>query len=337
MRRFRTVPAALLFLLGSAASGDTIVTFDLGPEGWSGPQGVGGGTVIEATGGNPGANMHTVFSDFGITFRNTGNAEFVGDYTQSVAVTLSIDARFESIDFFGSPVPRPWLVELRDYDGPPPGYPYVSVWYKFADVSAATHGTWTTFAVTIADTSSEALPPGWGGTGAEHPQTFEPMLPPDRTFTDVIDGIDEIVYTTFEPGFFFGETFFDARIDNVSIATAGTPVPGSVTRLQLSKSDTIAGDLVLSWDPSCGSGSVDYGIYEGLAGNWTSHVRTVCSDTGGDLTESITPGTGDRYYLVVPHDDTAEGSYGLASGGVERPPSLFPRCRGPQDTTDCRD
>jgi hypothetical protein len=324
-----------LLVAAGPASGDTIVTFDDGPEGWSGPQGPGGSTVIDPSGGNPGANLHTVFSDFGITFRNTTNTEFVGDYTQFVTFTLEIDTKVESIDFFGTPVPRPWLVELRDYDDPPAGYPFVSVWYKFADVSEATHATWTTFSVTVADTSAEELPAGWGGTGAEHPQTFEPILPADRTFSSVLEGVDEIVYTTFEPGFFFGETAFDLRIDNVSIASAGTPVPGAVPQLLLTKADAVSGDLILSWQASCGASAQDYGIYEGRIGTWYGHIRIGCSDAGGDRTERIAPGDDDRYYLVVPLDTDEEGSYGLSSEGDERPPGLFTRCRGIRNTDPC--
>ena len=38
-----------------------------------------------------------------------------------------------------------------------------------------------------------------------------------------------------------------------------------------------------------------------------------------DLTEEITPGAGNRYYLVVPHNICGEGSYGQKTGGIERP------------------
>ena len=203
-------------LLAPAAQAQVTVTFDNGEEGWSGPSGAGGSTVIEATGGNPGAHLHTIFNDFGVTFVNSNHPDFVFDYTQEPTITLSIDLKVESIDFTGTPVPRPWLVELRDRDNPPSGFPWVSVWFKFADISQATHGDWTTFTVTVADTSVLDLPMGWGGFGAEDAQG-SPMLPADRTFADVLAGIDEIAFTTLEPGFFFGFTDFDLRLDNISI------------------------------------------------------------------------------------------------------------------------
>ena len=199
---------------GAVAIADTTVTFDNGAEGW------GGVGTVEAAGGNPGANFHIVNPDtFGITVSTTTHAEFVFDYTTVASATLSIDARVEHINFFGTPVGRPWLVELRDYDNPPAGYPYVSVWFKFADISAAQHGSWTSFSVTIDDTSAADLPPGWGGTGAETPLA-EPILPPGRTFASVLAGVDEAAFTTFEPGFVFGFTAFDVRVDNIGIATA---------------------------------------------------------------------------------------------------------------------
>ena len=331
MKQHWSLAAFSAMLIAGGASADTVVTFDSGTEGWTGS----GNTFIDTTGGNPGNNLRTIFQGFGITFRNLTNAEFIGDYTLSASKTLEIDTKVEQIDFFGTPVSRPWLVQLRDYDNPPPGYPYVSVWYKFADISEAAHGSWTTFSVSIVDTLATELPPGWGGTGAEDPTTFEPILPADRTFTDVIDGIDEIVYTTFEPGFFFGETAHDIRIDNVSIFSTGNPVPGAVPTLLLDKSVMVVDDLVLSWQPSCGASAQNYAIYEGLIGSWYSHGRIDCSDAGGDRTEEITPDTGDRYYLVVPLDATDEGSYGTATLTGERPTGIS-TCRPSQDTGSCR-
>ena len=201
--------------IAPAAAQTTTTTFADGAEGWTGPAGPGGSTVIDATGGNPAENLHTVFNDFGITFRNDTNPGFVFDYTTSPTVTISVDVKVEDISF-GGPVSRPWLVDLRDLDDPPGGFPWVSVWFKFADISAATHGDWTTFTITIDDTSASDLPAGWQGYGAEGPGG-EPMLPADRTFTDVLAGVDQIAFTTLEPGFFFGFTDHDVRLDNLSV------------------------------------------------------------------------------------------------------------------------
>jgi hypothetical protein len=209
--------------LTAVAAADATVTFDEGAEGWTGPT---GGTVIDPTGGNPGANMHTVYNNFGINFTNATNPEFVADYTQFDTVTFSVDVKVNDISFFGTPATRPWVLELRDYDDVPDPYPWVSVWYEFAWIGAGPD--WVTWSVTIADTGVDELPPGWGGYGAET-DLGEPILPPDRTFADVLAGIDEVVLTTYEPGWFFGFTDFDIRLDNISIATTGSPAcPGDV-------------------------------------------------------------------------------------------------------------
>ena len=79
-----------------------------------------------------------------------------------------------------------------------------------------------TLGVTIDDPTATALPAGWGGYGAEDPVTFEPVLPAGRTFASVLASVDEIRFTTYEPGYFFGFTNFDLRFDNIVVAS---PVP----------------------------------------------------------------------------------------------------------------
>ena len=106
-----------------------------------------------------------------------------------------------------------------------------------------------------------------------------------------------------------------SEVDGIaSVARAGT-VP---TTLLVGKSAT-PGDLVLTWSPSCSDGALDYGIYEGTIGAWYSHASIDCTDDGANLTEEITPGAGDQYYLVVAHNPFEEGSYGLATLTGERP------------------
>jgi len=92
--------------------------------------------------------------------------------------------------------------------------------------------------------------------------------------------------------------------------------PGRVATLNVNKSGA---NLVVSWSAGCSDGGTDYGIYLGVIGSWYSHVAIACTDTGADRTETFAPGTGNRYYLVVPRNAAAEGSYGPRSGGIERP------------------
>lgn len=223
--------AACCALCPSLAADTTVVTFDSGnTQGWSGPNGndgFGGGTTVSSIGGNPSWNMRTVFNDFGIPYVNFTNPAFLGDYSSSSSVTLKIDLRVENLKFNGTNVSRPWLVELRNTSLGSGGYPWSSVWFKFAQISTATHGQWTTFSVTF-DPRSTTLPPGWRGTGAEDPVTFEPILPPGVTFADVLSGVDIIAFTTLEPGWFFGFTDHTFRIDNISISRSAPSVPADL-------------------------------------------------------------------------------------------------------------
>ena len=92
--------------------------------------------------------------------------------------------------------------------------------------------------------------------------------------------------------------------------------PGRVDTLTVNKS---GGNLAISWTAGCSEGGTDYGIYEGVIGSWYSHVGIVCTDAGADRTETFAPAAGNRYYVVVPRNAAAEGSYGARSSGIERP------------------
>ncbi|MAJ47889.1 MAG: hypothetical protein CBC35_11580 [Planctomycetes bacterium TMED75] len=232
------------------------VTFEEGTEGWIGTSGSTGSTELEESGGNPGHHLHTVFNDFGITFLNTSNPTYIQDLSAHDQVTIEVNLKVEAIDFFGTPATRPWLVEIRDYDGVPPGQAWVSVWYLFEWVGA---GDWRTFEVTISDPSSSELPPGWGGSGAEDPVTYEPMLPANRTFADVLAGADAIAFTTFLPGWAFGFTDFDVRFDNVRFSACSTPeCPGD-----LNADGRVDGEdltrLLAAWGACAGDCSEDLG------------------------------------------------------------------------------
>lgn len=111
----------------------------------------------------------------------------------------------------------------------------------------------------------------------------------------------------------------------------GDAVPG--LPLTLHKNGANPSDLDLDWSPSCGATAADYSVHEGTLGGWYSHNEALCSTTGA-TEATISPGEGNRYYLVVPLDDRREGSYGTDSLGVERPRSDI-RCRFERDLTPC--
>ena len=159
------LPTLAAFGMALTATADTTTTieFNGGSGGWTGPSGAGGSTFLDPTGGNPDGNMHTIFSDFGIVFRNNTNPDFVQDFSVYESVTVSVDLKVEDISAFGLNYQRPWLLEIRDFDNTPDGYPWVSVWYLFTWVG---EGDWTTWTVTIADPTAVELPDGWGGYGA---------------------------------------------------------------------------------------------------------------------------------------------------------------------------
>jgi hypothetical protein len=76
----------------------------------------------------------------------------------------------------------------------------------------------------------------------------------------------------------------------------------------------------------------DYEVYEGTVGDYYSHSARLCT-TGGLTSATITPGSGSRYYLIVPRNTSSEGSYGVDSNGIERPRGT-PAC-GPRRIDAC--
>lgn len=225
--------AALLALgliahAGAGTASAAVTTFENGTEGWS----VSGRNDISPTGGNPGANMDVLLIDvFGASIRNETNPAFIGDYTQlGGPLQLSVDVKTNSITFFGTEVQRDLVVELVDYNPPGSNYPYVSVYTHLGTLEAAEPG-WRNFSALIENPSSATLPAGWGGTGDEDPVTFEPRLPPNRTFASVLESVDEIRFTTFVPGFFFGFTNFAIQVDNPTVAVVPEPATAGVLGL----------------------------------------------------------------------------------------------------------
>ena len=100
---------------------------------------------------------------------------------------------------------------------------------------------------------------------------------------------------------------------------------GDVTGLMMGR---VGAQVALAWAPSCIGTDWDYAVYEGTLGSFGSHVPLVCS-TSGNLSVQLTPGAGSRYYLVVPHNATSEGSYGRGQANAQRPASAS-ACRAQQ-------
>ncbi len=109
--------------------------------------------------------------------------------------------------------------------------------------------------------------------------------------------------------------------------------PGEVPS-SLAVARAAGGDVTLTWGASCGPGAVDYAIYEGTLGSWYTHAPVACHDVAGDLTETITPSAGDRYFLLVPLAISDEGSYGAGPSGIERPRGASV-CEATQSLASC--
>jgi hypothetical protein len=112
-------------------------------------------------------------------------------------------------------------------------------------------------------------------------------------------------------------------------------LPGAVLdTLNLTKSGN---DPRLSWQAPGGTCAVTgYGIYRGtLPITPYNHEPRECSVTGTNYTDA--GAGGNYYYLVVPHNDNTEGSYGTSNKGTtltERPVGSSP-CR-PQCLVPCQ-
>ncbi|MEZ6163692.1 MAG: GC-type dockerin domain-anchored protein [Phycisphaerales bacterium] len=209
--------AALSTAATSAAAQSYTTTFDDGLDGWEGSN----GSFLTTNTSNGNRHIRSVDETFGVWYRNTGNAEFLGDYTQSDSVTLSMDIRVDLLNSQNLPdtiVPytRPLVVELRNYRYAGGFHQYGSVYFVLSrEINETNQDDWTTFSITF-DPSSTDLPEGWGGFGGDNDQDG-PVLPEGATFADIVSNVDEIVFSTYDPEEFYLFAFFDVSVDNFSI------------------------------------------------------------------------------------------------------------------------
>jgi Ca2+-binding RTX toxin-like protein len=236
-RRFGTiiVTAAIALLATSAVLAQpTTVTFDNGYEGWGSN---GSCNSINPDNGNPGNYWNfTSFCDDVYNLNgwfethNDTNPAFVGDFTAKgpMRIELDIDVEFYYFWNWGTFIDaeewRELIVELRDYDNPyvdpdtGASWPWTSVWYNAGPLPHRDTG-WAHYVIDVPDVLSTELPDGWRGYGGpEDPVNYTPQLPPDRTWTDVLAGVDEIRITTLNLDYFYSLTFVhNVNFDNITI------------------------------------------------------------------------------------------------------------------------
>jgi hypothetical protein len=121
----------------------------------------------------------------------------------------------------------------------------------------------------------------------------------------------------------------DTKPDDCSASTLAGSIKNT---LYVNKS---AGNPVLSWTAPGGTCNVTaYGIYRGnlpISGNY-DHAPVSCNVTNLTYTDPSAPNS--YYYLVVPHNEISEGSYGKKFPGNERNPSTSP-CKPQNITSSC--
>jgi hypothetical protein len=202
-----------------------LVTFDRGTEFWQAdvrPQF--GGLTQERTGGFPGAQGHfTANGVFGAVLYNKVDPRFISDLSHLKIVTVSIDLKSNKVtDEFGTPVSRHLVLSLRSHALARDNHPYTSVEYDLGVIQ--TTQNWKTYVVSFTPGSIE-LPKGWAGYGYDDPLTALQSLPAGITFTDVLSQVDEVAFTTFEPGFVYDPGNFDLNVDNIRLTREFFPCP----------------------------------------------------------------------------------------------------------------
>ncbi|MFM9997154.1 MAG: hypothetical protein ACKVU4_15300 [Phycisphaerales bacterium] len=264
-----------LTALATAATAQTVLMsedFEEGAGEWT----VNGIPTLFPGAGNPGQAIGLPYGDFwGVTLRNeTPGSVVLGDLTRhGGALTFDLDVSVLQLNnWIPKPMPPAWfpfVIEFVDYPEPGSIDPPVSVYYTGPGLPPT--GTWGHYTFNVPDTTSKTLPPGWGGTGAEHPVTLEPMLPPGRTYTSVLQNVNEMRFTTFVPGYFYIANFWEVVFDNVNVTVeGGTCYPDCNESGNLTVADFgcfqgkyVLGDLYADCNASGALTVADFGCFQG--------------------------------------------------------------------------
>jgi photosystem II stability/assembly factor-like uncharacterized protein len=140
-----------------------------------------------------------------------------------------------------------------------------------------------------------------------------------HTVVESLDFPDEDTLVAFT----YGRGAFRRQLTPCGVLEPGSLPDGSAVPGELMTAVEAGAEVTLAWDTSCAAGGGDFAVYEGMLGEFAGHLPETCS-TGGDRTLTFTPEAGSRYFLVTARNGDAEGSYGRASSGDERPASASP-------------
>jgi hypothetical protein len=220
------LPTILAFCGLAAAPASAQVLLDEGFEngqanGWE----CTGGDVLVGAGGNPGWYMSVPYSDwYWLTLYTEAQGNpLVGDLSRhGGAFQVSVDVQVTILhNWFNDPMdPSNFPIVFQFTHA---ADPTVSVYWTGPGMPATSAGR-QTYTCTIPDPTSTTLPPGWGGTGDEDPNTYEPILPSNYTFASVMANIGNFRVTTAQPGYFYIPSFWEAGFDNIRVTLgSGTP------------------------------------------------------------------------------------------------------------------
>ena len=113
---------------------------------------------------------------------------------------------------------------------------------------------------------------------------------------------------------------------------AGSTPDGDIVEGTMLTLDRVGDQINLIWGESCSIGDNDYSVYQGVIGDFESHLQLICS-TGGVTGAAVVTFGSSAYYLVAPRNDMFQGSLGQSSAGVQRVVGISP-CL-PQSFVSC--
>jgi len=287
------------------------------------------GEFIAPSGGNPGAYLHAPLVDtfaprprtsFGVP------SMFTGDYRARGVTSVGIDLVTFAVDFSAGGRPLSVLL-VSDNDTPSDFSDDWAAFHIGSDNIPLVGQGWLSYDFDI-PAQAPSLPPDWDFL------QYGPNSPPNPDWNEVITDVTQLRFFYGDPTMVFIFQQWTLGLDNPRITSqVNTWDPGRIPPT-LTVDRVSPSAIRIAWEPSVCPGATGYAVYEGFMGDWHSHTSVTCSDLLGDLSERILSSSGNRYYLVVPLNDSHEGSYGLDSSMNERLPASLGACR-PSQSLGC--